>query len=245
MVYNHALKVYPDGTIQHLFYKYPICKFDDYISPLDFIDDDVLCNKNGDSVLRGEKYNVKHARQMVYDICRSNDWNWFVTLTLDPSKCDSYDFDSSYREVKKFLKWCTINGLKYIMVTEMHKSGRYHFHGLIHGSLDTIQAFYPDGNIIDGIFNIPSYKGGFATASIIRDSVRASSYLVKYLTKDMCVPKGRKRYWCSCGLNRPCVLYDDDIVDDNYIESILENADFSRISESEYQVLTLAEYHSK
>lgn len=61
----------------------------------------------------------------------------------------------------------------------------------------------------------------------------------------MCVPKGRKRYWCSCGLNRPSVLYDDNIVNDNYKDLILENADFSTVSKSEYQVLTLAEYHSK
>ncbi len=36
-----------------------------------------------------------------------------------------------------------------------------------------------------------------------RHTTRAATYIAKYLTKDIQVPKGRKRYWASRNLRRP------------------------------------------
>lgn len=73
------------------------------------------------------------------------------------------------------------------------------------------------------IYNIGNWKFGFTTASKVIDSARASSYITKYITKDLCsVTKFKKRYWSSRNCDRPkvrtyCLPYEEigKFLDDN------------------------------
>ena len=53
------------------------------------------------------------------------------------------------------------------------------------------------------MYNVRNFKYGHTTATRISDPTRAATYIAKYLTKDIQVPKGRKRYWASRNLRRP------------------------------------------
>lgn len=160
---------------------------------------------------RSLQVSKSRAIQKIYEITRSNEWEYFITLTFNPEKVDSFNYDVV---VKKLSKW--LNNLKaryapdlrYIVVPELHKSGRYHFHGLFAdiGNMQLIDSGkrLPDGEII---YNLGNYDLGFTTATRIKDNARVSSYITKYISKDLCaVTNGKKRYWNSKNLKKVQIL---------------------------------------
>ncbi len=162
--------------------------------------------------------------QKIYEITRSNEWEYFITLTFNPEKVNSFNYDVV---VKKLSIWLNnikkrySPDLKYIIVPELHKSGRYHFHGLFAdiGNMQLIDSGkrLPDGEII---YNLGNYDLGFTTATKIRDNARVSSYITKYISKDLCaVTNGKKRYWNSRNLNK--VRIDEYIMTQEEIENMI------------------------
>lgn len=162
---------------------------------------------------------IKRTKKKVYDYAKSNEWEWFVTFTFSPDKVNRYDYD----ECTKYLsKW--FNNLKrsspalsYLVVPEQHKDGAYHFHGLFSG-INERQIVWTGKYVIkrvrglrskfvrtkEKIYKIGSYKLGWMTATRVREMEKVTSYITKYITKDMLNGlHGRKRYWCSRNLVLP------------------------------------------
>lgn len=147
------------------------------------------------------------ARAKVRRLALANEFRWFVTLTLDPEKVDSYDVAAVTRKLNQ---WCSNQvkrrGLRYILVPEFHKSGRVHYHGFFTDSL----AFEDSGTItgVEGssrprkprskaqraewlanggkvVYNLPGWPYGFTTAiELYGEYGRAVSYVCKYIGKD-------------------------------------------------------------
>lgn len=238
MLYNILIKRYPDGTIQYRVYD-KILENDKPSFPSD------KKNASNISIERKKIDNQKRARQEVFDICRSNKFQWFFTLTFD-NEIDSFDYEQCVYQLKRFTKWLGKCGVTYIFVPEQHESGRYHFHGLVgafpnKGSLQLRQAYNSKtGKPFRGTWNIESYKFGFSTCSVIKDAARVSSYICKYLSKDMCVPSGHKRYWCSSGLNRPVEYKGLVEVDEKHL---LLNSDYYKQVQSDFGGYRLYEIH--
>jgi hypothetical protein len=64
-----------------------------------------------------------------------------------------------------------------------------------------LRTSYPSGDII---YNIPRYRFGFSTATRIKDTSKAVSYICKYITKDLGdVTLGKRRYLPSNNLELP------------------------------------------
>ena len=162
---------------------------------------------------------LKSTKKKVYDYAKSNEWEWFVTFTFSPDKVNRYDYD----ECTKYLsKW--FNNLKrsspalsYLVVPEQHKDGAYHFHGLFSG-INERQIVWTGKYVVkrvrglrskfvrtkEKIYKIGSYKLGWMTATKVREMEKVTSYITKYITKDMLNGlHGRKRYWCSRNLVLP------------------------------------------
>ena len=162
---------------------------------------------------------IKRTKKKVYDYAKSNEWEWFVTFTFSPDKVNRYDYD----ECTKYLsKW--FNNLKrsspalsYLVVPEQHKDGAYHFHGLFSG-INERQIVWTGKYVVrrvrglrskfvrtkEKIYKIGSYKLGWMTATKVREMEKVTSYITKYITKDMLNGlHGRKRYWCSRNLVLP------------------------------------------
>lgn len=196
--------------------------------------------------LRKQMDNMKRARQKVYDIARSNSFTHFITLTFDPDKVDSYDYLDCCSSLLSFTKLLNRRNSIYVLVPEKHKSGRYHFHGLITlGSLSLHRATSPyDGSFMTDeqgrpIYNLPQYNLGFSTATEISDPAKTASYLAKYLTKELQVPKGKKCYWASRSCSRPvverCNLSEDELA------PYVENARFVKVTNNDYGDFLIAE----
>lgn len=152
---------------------------------------------------RSAKSSMCRTKNRVYYLARSNVWDWFVTLTFDPGKVDSMCYDACVSKLGSFLRTCRRKcpDVRYLMVPEHHKSGRFHFHGLFAGcdSLGFLDSGKRDGRHV--VYNIGSYKLGFSTATRIDDNRKVTQYIGKYITKELCaVSVGRKRYWASRNL---------------------------------------------
>lgn len=132
---------------------------------------------------------TRRAKNLIYDIARSNKWEWFFTLTFNPDVVNSFDYSEVTKKLSKWLnnmKRCCPE-MKYIVVPELHKSGRWHFHGLFAnvGTMRFVDSGKKDnkGRVI---YNVGSYRLGFSTATQIDDLHKACTYIVKYVSKESC-----------------------------------------------------------
>lgn len=166
------------------------------------------------------KASVNRTVNQIYMIARSNKWEYFVTLTINPEKLDNTDFNLISEKLNIWtnnLKKRYAPDLKYIIVPELHKDKtKWHFHGLF-ANIGKMPLTF-SGKVCVGkfiydyvrkpyatkIYNIPLWKYGFSTATIIRDSGKASSYITKYITKDLShILQNQHRYVASQNIKKP------------------------------------------
>ncbi len=169
-------------------------------------DIDMVLQGMEDAKKRSLYSSMNRTKNKVYYLARSNEWEWFFTLTFNPELVDSFDYDACTVKLSDWLsnmrRKCP--NMRYIVVPEQHKSGRWHFHGLF-SSCDGL-GFLDSGlknKSGNTIYNVGKYRLGWTTATRVQDPKRVTVYIGKYITKDMCaVTKGKKRYWCSRNLNQ-------------------------------------------
>lgn len=166
------------------------------------------------------KSSVNRTVNQIYTISRANKWEYFITLTIDPKKLDNTDFNLVSEKLNIWtnnLKKRYAPDLKYIIVPELHKDkSKWHFHGLF-ADIGKMPLTF-SGKVCVGkfvydyvkkpfatkIYNIPLWKYGFSTATIIRDSSKASSYITKYITKDLShILQNQHRYLASQNIDKP------------------------------------------
>lgn len=193
--------------------------YDRFITNSADIDDDIIVqNKNNKKQLnKNKKYEEDKDRTInnsqnrsinkIYEITRANKWEYFITLTFSPEVVDRYNYDDITKVLHNWLKNIKQNyskDLKYIIVPELHKDGAYHFHGLIAdiGNLKLVDSGHKT-KTNDIIYNIENYDLGFTTCTKVKNNQKVSSYITKYITKELCITtKGKKRYWCSYNLTK-------------------------------------------
>ncbi len=188
------------------------------------------------------KRSLRRTKDMIYKYAQSNTWEYFITTTFDPEKVNRYDYDDCSKSMTKFLHLLKQQNpdIRYIIVPEQHKDGAFHFHGVI--------ANAPNLKIVDSgcfafgkhviktntipkglkqkavkIYNFANYRYGFSNISKVKDSKRVSTYITKYITKELCsVTKGKKRYWCTKNLDLPQEYY-TSMTDEEKELFVLEN----------------------
>lgn len=150
---------------------------------------------------------MRRARGKLRRLALANDFRWFVTLTLDPSKVDSFDMAAV---VKKLNVWCSNmvqrKGLRYILVPERHKSGRIHFHGFFNDCVEYVDSGHMDrqGHTV---YNLPQWSLGWTTAiELYGNYSGAVGYVCKYVGKQGDKPAGRW-YYSGGDLREPAVSY--------------------------------------
>ena len=171
---------------------------------------------------------MRRAKGKLRRLALANDFKYFVTLTLDPSKVDSHD---GAAVVRKLNAWCSNmvqrHGLRYILVPERHKKGGIHFHGFFNDALAAVdsgfirvpwakkprkprsaadrQEWLAAGGRI--VYNLPGWTLGFTTAMDLYGAYPAAvSYVCKYIGKDGEKPAGRW-YYSGGDLHEPEISY--------------------------------------
>lgn len=125
------------------------------------------------------------ARAKVRQLALANEFQWFVTLTLDPAKIDRYD---AAEVVRKMSQWCDNRvrrkGLRYILVPEHHADGAIHFHGFFNGALEAVESGLTDKRG-HKVYNLPDWTLGFTRAVRLYGEYGAAvTYVTKYIGKE-------------------------------------------------------------
>lgn len=182
----------------------------------------------------------RRAKSHLLDFALCNNFECFVTLTLDPDVICRTDYKAIIKKLNTWLdnrvRRC---GLKYVGVPELHKDGAIHFHLLCNDVLNTIYSgtvIRPTGGkpvkettaIRQGfsldecrkVYNIRDWSLGFSTMYNTYGDVRAvANYIVKYITKGTQKVGGRW-YYSGGDLLKPLYQYAyvsfDEVTDYDY-----------------------------
>lgn len=188
---------------------------------------------NGKINERDLERSIRRSKKVIRDIVWCNKFDLFATFTFNckpcgqgcennPCICDEYCLRFNPDHCKKRMSnWLSRqqkrNGaFPYLIVPEFHKDDKsIHFHALIKDYPgEIVEALNPKtGKLLvkkgRKVYSIPSYKLGLEEVYRIEDTPvshkKVGNYVRKYITKDMPLFFGRKRYWVSTGLNRPFV----------------------------------------
>lgn len=131
---------------------------------------------------------ANRAKRQVFDLAACNDFDLFITLTLNKEKIDRYDYKAA---VKKLSQWLDNRvrrkGLRYVIVPEYHKDGAIHFHGLINSeAVKLVDSGKKDRKNGKHIYNVADWTLGFTTAEYLSGEYAAvCHYISKYVTKQV------------------------------------------------------------
>lgn len=147
---------------------------------------------------------ISRARSRVFELARCNDWDYFITLTLDRLKQDRHDLDLYRSQLGMMVR--NLNrkdgyDIKYLLVPEQHKDGAWHLHGFVRG----IHA----DDLVRNRFGYLEWKSharrfGFTSLSPIKSHEACSRYITKYVSKDWSegmLRSGAHLFCASQGLN--------------------------------------------
>ena len=203
--HNARLKKYPDGTCELLVCDTPIFGTSGWESTKSRKRNKDEKQNEAESVERS----IRRARQQLRDYALCNSFTFFVTLTLDQKKINRYDMVEITEKLRVWLdNKVRRNGLKYVLVPELHKDGAVHFHGFFNDALPAVDSGHFDRRR-HKIYNLPSWKFGFTTAIKLYGSYNSAvSYVCKYIGKDTKKIGGRW-YYSGGDLSLPEVEFFD------------------------------------
>ncbi len=178
----------------------------------------------------------RRALKAVRDIMDCNDFQYFMTFTLDPEKIERTDYTAFIKAVNQYLdNRVRRYGWKYCAVAEYHKrtesNGKraLHLHACVSGDkfnfVDSGTVIRPDSNKpvlrstarkqgykesdLKTVYNVSDWKYGYSTAiHTYGKRLALSRYITKYITKSE-EKVGGRWYYSGGDLQRPQYLYDD------------------------------------
>ena len=160
-------------------------------------------NRKTETKLENVLRSQKRAKERIFDIVYLNKWDYFVTLTFNPNKVDSYN---NFEVMSKVKAWFAYQrkkySMSYILVPELHKKGRIHIHALVrYGNLRLVDSNRK--NMHGGIkYNVKSWHLGHSVAECVYGNpMQLAHYVTKYISKDIVKLFG-KYYWSSRDLIR-------------------------------------------
>lgn len=127
-----------------------------------------------------DRISISRTRRNIREIALCNDFEYFATFTINEKKCNRFSLQECQDLLRNRLKALKRKNKQfaYIFITEKHKNGAYHFHGLIKG----IDNFYINNN---GYYSHEIFDAlGFNSFSKIKDYNKCCNYITKYITKD-------------------------------------------------------------
>ena len=161
---------------------------------------------------------VSRSKRLIWEYARCNQWEYFVTLTLDEKKIDRKDLQGAVDKMSKMIwkinqsvntgeDWGRQKKIEYVIVPELHKDGSVHFHGLMRG--------FHKSDIRINEHKHKEWKHwrdnfGFCNLQEVKDRQKVCSYITKYITKETMETvkgKGLHTFYASHGLEKPYVIY--------------------------------------
>lgn len=159
--------------------------------------------------------NLVRSKTTVREYALCNDFEYFVTLTLDKNKYNRYDLKKYIKDLGQFVRDYRKkykSDIQYVLIPEQHKDGAWHIHGLIKGisehhliNFDNIPNAPKKLKNKDYYnFTLYSEKFGFCSLGKIKDIEKVSNYITKYINKNIGedIGLGKKSYFSTRGLKK-------------------------------------------
>lgn len=154
-----------------------------------------------------QRVSLSRTKRNIREIALCNEFTHFATLTINSRFNDRFSLTECQNVLKKKIQNKIRKKNKdfaYIFITEKHKDGAFHFHGLVK-NLDfyTNKNGYLSNKVFDEI--------GFNSFSEIRDFDKTCNYITKYITKDCVKNENNQIYISSRGLKKATKYEIDNI----------------------------------
>lgn len=172
---------------------------------------------------------LSRTKRNIVELGLCNDWDYFVTLTIDPEKYDRYNLPKFKQDLAKWInnynsrKMPEGQRVDYLLVPERHQDGAWHLHGLLKGlPAEHLSDFEPEKHplklVLSGFKNWAAYekKFGYFSAGEIRDKDACVFYMLKYITKDLAknaLDLNSRMYFASQGLKKGEYLFKNNLVE--------------------------------
>ncbi|NLZ55007.1 MAG: hypothetical protein GX892_18040, partial [Thermoanaerobacteraceae bacterium] len=117
------VKKYNDDYYKVVYFKYPIDNFQDEGK-----------ERKRDVNEIKLKESISRSRSTIFEYSMCNEFEYFVTLTLDKKKYDRYDLDAYIKDLGQYIRNLRRKykaDIQYLLIPELHKDGAWHLHGLI------------------------------------------------------------------------------------------------------------------
>lgn len=169
------------------------------------------CEKKTQSGNSDERFSqsISRAKSAIFELALCNEFEFFVTLTLDAEKRDRNDLKGFRRDFAQFVrnenkKRSEAQKIEYLLIPEQHKNGAWHMHGLFKGLVVGGDLKRNEHKYLD--WAAYRKRFGFFSCSRIKSRVACSKYITKYVTKDIScattLDSGAHLYYASQGLQR-------------------------------------------
>lgn len=219
-------KIYPD-TIKIIKYHRPIV----FTNFSDRGTSAILVNEENSEEQDYLQKSINRTKTKISDYVLCNNFTHFATFTFDPknpkvkNENNRHDFKKMSSLFKKWLNTEQVNHFRrhgrkfrYLIVPERHKNNAWHFHALLEGYQNETEGFYTRKNKYITVSElkqkkkdknrkfITRYTLGRSEIAPIKDKTKMSSYIKKYITKELIQDKNAKRYWASRNLKTPEII---------------------------------------
>lgn len=216
-----------------------------------------------------EEARVRAFRQCV-EYGLNNDWNYFITITLDDKKIDSKNHNYVIKKLRKdfaHIRERYDKEFRYLLVPELSpKNNRLHFHGLVKFG-KSLEELKKDAEVkylgVNKKFKNRYYRyerffkryGASRLDEIVRDSPAIVYYIAAYLGKrksdNRKIDKiGSRYYYASKGLNKASKIKLNKQQSDNILSAVRhmpttyanEFLQKFRLSKTQYEQLVEGRY---
>jgi len=145
-----------------------------------------------------ERISTSRIKAKIKDFSECNDFQFFYTQTISQNRFNLEDFKDTMQ--KKFKAYKRKNkDFIYLIIFEKHKNGAFHLHGLI-GGVNTSDLYINN----NGYLSLKFFDDiGFNSISKIKDKMKISNYILKYITKDFQKTDSGYSYFHSKNLKVP------------------------------------------
>lgn len=201
--FNWSLCRIPDNVLYKREHKRRNIHFSDWLDENTITDSEEI-----------ERISLSRTKSRIKEICLNNDFEYFGTITVNSKNCNRFDLNDVQDKMKKichklYRKCEKHNKFKFIFITETHKNGAYHFHGMFKNFPKDDIYLNKNNYLSSHMFDLL----GFNSFDVIKDYTACCHYITKYITKDCIKNENNQIYFCSRGLKRADYEYmiDEDL----------------------------------